>query len=251
MQLNSEKTPSTVDGVRAIELFYRPVRRISTGTPVFFQSEMRLNSPLIGTMLPDYYRTSAEHSGQIVKLFRLGFAQLLRSVKAYEEKGTLPQHISICLPVLYLRDEKSAGEIIEMCTRFEAEPDNICFEVSSDLLFENDGLAAAAMSALSAEGFRFMLSDFGMAGAPLTGIADFPVDYVILDKAICFSAGKSERQNACIKALVGLASQLGAETIAPCADKEQEKQAENLGCLYTVSGNFTGGRYAFRKKAEK
>ena len=70
MQINSEKTPSTVDGVRAIELFYRPVRRISTGTPVFFQSEMRLNSPLIGTMLPDYYRTSAEHSGQIVKLFR-------------------------------------------------------------------------------------------------------------------------------------------------------------------------------------
>ena len=249
--MNSNKSPSTVDGVRAIELFYRPVRRIKTGTPAFYQSQMRLNSPLIGTMLPDFYRTTAENSDQCVELFKLGMVQLLRSMKAFEEKGTLPRHISIYMPVRYLKDENSAVDISRMCKRFETDPDNICFEVSSDILFENDGTASAILSSLSAEGFHFMLSDFGIAGSPVFSIAEFPIDYVILDKSVCLLAGKNERQNICIKSLVGLASQLGAEVIVPYADKERSAVFSELGCLYTADGDFMSSRYAFRRKSEK
>lgn len=248
--MNSNKSPSTVDGVRAIELFYRPVRRIKTGTPAFYQSQMRLNSPLMGTMLPDFYRTTAENSGQCVELFQLGMVQLLRSMKAFEEKGTLPRHISIYMPVRYLLNENSAGDIVKMCTRFEVDPDNVCFEVSSDLLFEKGGTAPAVVSALSAEGFHFMLADFGSAGSPLFEIAEFPFDYVILDRAVCLSVGKSERKNTCIKSLTGLASQLGAEVIVPYADKEHSEIFSELGCLYTADGDFISARYAFRRKSE-
>lgn len=249
--MSANKNSSTVDGVRAIELFYRPVRRITAGTPAFYQSQMRLNSPLLGTMLPDFYQTASENSGQCVELFRLGMVQLLRSMKTFEEKGTLPRHISIYMPIKCLRDESTVADIAQLCTRFEAEPDNICFEVCSDLLFENDGTASAIVTALAAEGFHFMLSDFGASGSPLFGIADFPMDYVILDKAVILSAGKGERQNTCIKSLVGLASELGAEVIVSCEDKSQASALSQLGCLYNVYGDFISPRYAFRKKSEK
>ena len=43
---------TTVNGVRAIELYYRVIREISSGATAFFQSQTRLNTPGLGTLMP-------------------------------------------------------------------------------------------------------------------------------------------------------------------------------------------------------
>ena len=43
------KNEKTVDGVRAVEMYYRVIRDISSGSCAFYQSQTRLNTPGMGT----------------------------------------------------------------------------------------------------------------------------------------------------------------------------------------------------------
>ena len=74
MQDHGKQT--TVDGLRAIELHYRPLREIATGRTVFYQSRTQLNTPELGVLMPPDFRKAAEFSGQSRKLFPLEVMQL-------------------------------------------------------------------------------------------------------------------------------------------------------------------------------
>ena len=49
-------------GLRAVELYYRPIKEISNGSVAFYQSQTRLNSEKFGVLLPDAYREVSEMS---------------------------------------------------------------------------------------------------------------------------------------------------------------------------------------------
>lgn len=51
---------STVDGVRAVELFYRPIKNTDSGRVTFLQSQTRLNSPAMGTLMPARFLRQTE-----------------------------------------------------------------------------------------------------------------------------------------------------------------------------------------------
>lgn len=236
---------STVDGVRAMELYFRACRGVSDGKAAFFQSQLRLNAPTLGVLLPDDYTSVTEGSGQCTALFRLAAVQLLRRLKAFAERGYKPMWISLYTPVRYLKTQGCAEELSALCERLETTCDKLCLEIPADVLFETDGAAAVGAAALSEKGFRLMLSGFGAAGCNIMGMSAFPFDYVVLDKYVCAAAG-GERENALVKSLVSLTQEQGAEVIAETSPDRAELMKE-LGCKFYLSGDFCSdkniGRY--------
>ncbi|WP_287286503.1 hypothetical protein [Ruminococcus sp.] len=71
---------STVDGVRAVELFYRPIKNTDSGRVTFLQSQTRLNSPAMGTLMPADYLPVAQLSNRCVSIFKLALVQLLQAL---------------------------------------------------------------------------------------------------------------------------------------------------------------------------
>ena len=53
---SKKRENTTVDGVRAIELMYRAIRRTDNDVLAFYRTNMRMNSPSMGTMMPDRYQ---------------------------------------------------------------------------------------------------------------------------------------------------------------------------------------------------
>lgn len=77
---------STVDGLRAIELSYRPIRSTADGDVLFFQSAMRLNGPTLGVLAPEDFMPVAESTGQAFSLFKLALVQLAQAVAKFRAR---------------------------------------------------------------------------------------------------------------------------------------------------------------------
>ena len=84
--MDSIITETKVGGLRAVELYYRGIREFESGETTFLQSKTRLNTPDLGTMMPEAYRKVAELSTQCLTLFDFELQQLTETIKSLQDR---------------------------------------------------------------------------------------------------------------------------------------------------------------------
>ena len=90
---------------------------------------------------------------------------------------------------------------------------------------------ARALWRLHSHGVRIALDDFGTGYASLTHLKQFPIDAIKIDRSFVTGIGRSADDTSIVKALAGLARNLGIETIAEGVETVQQSEfLRNLGC---------------------
>jgi cyclic diguanylate phosphodiesterase (EAL) domain protein len=125
---------STVDGVRAVELFYRPIKNTDSGRVTFLQSQTRLNSPAMGTLMPADYLPVAQLSHRCVSIFKLAFVQLLQALGKFHEREVDVDWASVFMPARFLRQTEAPRVAADYCDKFGVKYERVCFELSPDVL---------------------------------------------------------------------------------------------------------------------
>lgn len=248
---NINKNVNTVNGVRAIELYYRAIKEISGNSTEFYQTEMRLNAPLLGVLMPDRYLPVTDISEQSIKLFKLAFVQLVQAITKFTERGVSFKWVSLYMPVAALKNADSIRIISEICRKFNVSTDKVCFELPVTLLNESDACASENINELRKLGFSFLLSEFGEGISFMMKLAEYRLDYILLDSSITRCLGKNERSDGCAKSIIGFINDLNAEPIATDVTKnfQIDKLAE-FDCLYYTGGvseNYMLEKYVRRK----
>ena len=243
-----------VGGLRAVELYYRSVREISSGSAAFIQSQTRLNTPDMGVLMPEAYRELCDYTNQSVALFGLELVQALDAHNKFEDREVAFHWLSVYMPVNFLRDEKAERGIMGYMERYKINSNRICFELPDKLLDETDGTAAENIKKLRNRGFHFMLDNFGAASTPMMRLSDFAVDYVLMSAEVTTYLGRDERSDNAVKSMIGFARDMGAEPIADGV--VNAKQAETLFefecnyCTGSLAGKYTQERYVRRRGDE-
>ncbi len=244
---------TNVGGLRAVEMFYRGIREIESGSTTFFQSRTRLNTPGLGTLVPEAYRNVAELSKQCISLFELELTQSLEAGKKFLERDFYFRWLSVYMPLMFLKERSAENKLYAYTEECGLDTNRICFELSPRILVEGDSKVSRTILNLRNKGFHFLLTDFGGSNCPLMKLSEYPVDYVMMSQEITGYIGKSERSNAAIHSIVEFVNGLGAETIADGVTNAT--QAETLyesDCHYVagpLSGKYTLERYV-RKKTD-
>ena len=250
---NLKQLQIDVGGLRAVEMFYRGIREIETGSVVFFQSRTRLNTPGLGTLIPENYREVAELSNQCLTLFDLELAQGLEAERSFRERDFFFQWISVYMPIRFLLEKGAESKLIRRMEAVGLDTNRMCFELPSKLLTEGTARHARAIGNLRNLGFHFLLTGFGGSNSPLMKLSDFPVDYVMLSQEIISYLGKTERAASAVKSIVEFVSQLGAEPVADgVANAAQAEALYEAQCRYisgALAGKYTLERY-IRKRTE-
>ena len=235
---------TTVGGLRAVELYFRVIRNISTGDPTFFQSLTRLNTPGLGVLQPESFREVTEVTTQCTDLFRLELLQGIEAVKKFTERELHFEWVTVYMPVRFLLEIRADRTLLEYCEKFEIPTGKLCFALSDRLLMERDGVAAERLRALRARGFHFMQTDFGADNCPLMRLADFPVDYVMLSPEVTQYIGRDERANGAVHSIIDFADDMGAKPIADgVSDSRQAETLYEFGCSY-CAGPLAGSYMA-------
>lgn len=242
---------STVDGVRAIELLYRPIKNVDDNDTSFYQTELRLNGPQLGVLLPKDFIPVAELSEQCISIFKLAFVQLLQAINKFKSRDIDFSWISVYMPVRFLRRDDCVKTVTDLCGKLDVMSKKICFEISDNLLLETDGSAAENINVLRDKGFHFLLNSFGGDNCNMIKMADFNVDFVMLSSSVIKTLGSNERADSCVRSLINFVNDLGAEPVATeIFENSQRSQLSEYQCLYYTgdsAGKYIAERYMRRR----
>ncbi len=244
-----------VGGLRAVEMYYRSVREISSGSAAFLQTQTRLNTPDMGVLMPEAYRELCDFTNQSVALFGLEIVQALDAIKKFDDREVPFRWLSVYMPVNYLREEKAERGIIGYMERYKIDSNRLCFELPDKLLNETSGVAADNIQKLRNRGFHFMLGGFGAASTPMMRLSDFPVDFVLMSGEVTTYLGRDSRSDNAVKSMITFARDMGAEPIADgVVNANQAEMLFELECNYctgTLAGKYTQERYVRRRGDEQ
>ncbi len=242
-----------VDGLRAVELLFRPIRDIASGTPAFLHSQTRLNAPTMGVLTPEQFRPVTEVTTQCIELFWLELQQALDSVKIFDEREISFQWLSVYMPPRFLRESGAERKLVERFAMNKIPTNRICFEMSG-ALFQEDPSVGLTIRNLRNRGFHLMLSGFGGADCPMMRLADYPVDYVMLSPELAPYLERDERGEGAVRSIVSFVSDLEAEPIADgVRTSHQAELLHSFECAYcagTLAGHYLQARYMRSKSDE-
>ena len=235
-----KETRTTVDGLRAVEMYYRPIKEIASGSTAFYQSQTRLNAPDIGVLMPETFRDVCEMSSQAIKLFQLELVQLLNACTAFTERELNYGWASVYMPVRFLKEKRAPKIVTDVCLKREVPTSKVCFELSEDLLAETEGQIAANIVAMRNLGFHFMLTGFGGNNCPMMRLSNFAVDYVMFSPEVANYIGKDERSDNAVKSIISFVNDIGSEPVTDgVSNSHQAETVYGFECSY-CAGSLSG-----------
>ena len=242
-----------VDGLRAVELLFRPIRDIASGTPAFLHSQTRLNAPTMGVLTPEQFRPVTEVTTQCIELFWLELQQALDCIALFDEREISFQWLSVYLPPRLLRESSAERKLVERLAMNKIPTNRICFEMGGSL-FQEEPSVGLTIRNLRNRGFHLMLSGFGGADCPMMRLADYPVDYVMLSPELAPYLERDERGEGAVRSIISFVSDLEAEVIADgVRSSHQAELLHSFECNYcagALAGHFLQARH-IRSKADE
>ncbi len=244
------ETRTTVDGLRAVEMYYRPIREIATGNTAFYQSQTRLNAPELGVLMPETFRDVCEMSSQSLKLFQLELLQGIDTCEALTEREVSYGWVSVYMPVRFLKDKRASKTVSDLFLKREVPTSRICFELGENLLEETDKQVSANIVTMRNLGFHFMLTDFGGNSCPMMRLSNFAVDYVMFSPEVANFIGKGERSDNAVKSIISFVNDIGSEPITDgVVNSHQAETVYEFDCSY-CAGSLSG-KYIAEKDIKK
>ncbi len=252
------ENPTTVDGVRAIEMRYRGVWSSAEKIPVFYQSSIRLNSPDMGVLLPERFMPVLEADDRCISIFKLSLLQTLKAADKLVEREVDFDWISVFIPLRLLSRTNCVKTVRDFTGMIGALPGNICFEVPAEAIYKSGSICFDSLKQLRKAGYHTMLTGVDGENIPIFKLAEIESEYVMLNENITKRLGANDRTDECVRSLLSVISDLGSEVIATgISTAETADCLYELGCpyftadenSYDFSGKYISDRFIRRKNS--
>lgn len=209
-------------GREPFTLAWQRVVEARTGTLASLEALIRWPRPGQEPLMPGEFVPVAEDRGLITHLDRW----VLRTACAEAAGWAAPVRIAVNVspPNLFLAD--GVRFIEDVLRETGLAPERLVLEVTEGVLMHDIGGPLAAITELRSLGVRLALDDFGAGHASLGYLRDFPFDTIKIDRDLVARAPACRRSLALLRAVLRLAGELGATTVAEGV--ETEAQAELL-----------------------
>ena len=195
---------------------YQPIAALESGALVAVEALLRWTHPLRGTVAPSEFIPIAEEIGAIGVLGEWALNE------ACAAAATWPAHIRVAvnLSPLQLKRPGLVLEIVAALNRHGLAPSRLELEITESALIAESAATRAALRELRAAGIQLSLDDFGTGYSSLRSLRAFPVDKIKIDKSFVADIGRKADSAAIIRAIIGLAHDLGLDTAAEGVETE-------------------------------
>ncbi|HEX6392797.1 MAG TPA: EAL domain-containing protein [Acidimicrobiales bacterium] len=209
-----------------LRLFYQPILDLRTGELVAAEALLRWQHPHEGLIGPQQFIEVAEDSGLIMMLGDWVLRQACDQATMWAANGS-PVHMAVNISAGQLAHEDFAKTVEEMLRR----PLHLTLELTESALIRDPHAAAERIGKLKALGVFLAMDDFGTGYSSLANLRTYPFDKVKIDQRFVAGLTVSSEDEAIVKAIIGLAHDLGRIVIAEGVETcEQLAVLRALGC---------------------
>ena len=211
-----------------LKLVFQPCVDASSEAVTGFEALIRWHHPEHGPVSPAMFIPLAEEIGLINEIGEW----VLRT--ACEEAAKWPDQVSVAVnlsPVQFKLPSLPAT-VRAILAETGLPSKRLELEITEGVFLSNDEHVHEMIANLKAIGLKLALDDFGTGYSSLSYLQRVPFDKIKIDQSFVRGASDPESRNAAlIRAMVGLASDLGMQTTAEGVETNEELMlVRNLGC---------------------
>ncbi len=200
---------------RAIEagefsIVYQPIVDLATGAVMGCEGLIRWRHPTAGLRMPAEFIGVAEELGLIGPIGAWVLERACEQAVAWPTDA----YVAINLSAIQLRDPAFGAQVGAILARTRLPPSRLQLEITESVLLAENPVTEATLSALRARGIVIALDDFGTGYSSLRSVRAFRPDKLKIDRSFVQELGASDRSTAIVRAVIGLARNLGMTTTA-------------------------------------
>ena len=219
------------------ELFFQPQVDLASEAVTGFEALIRWRHPLRGLVNPLDFVPVAEETGLIVALGAWVLA------RACAEAMTWPVPVKVAVnlsPVQFFTP--GLGEAVAAALAASGlPPERLELEITESVRLIDNDANLSVLHRFRDAGIQVALDDFGTGFASLSYLRAFPFNKIKIDRSFVEDLGRDEGCLAIVRAITGLARDLGMGTIAEGVETRlQFLQLRQLGCA--VGQGYLFGR---------
>lgn len=219
---------------RQFLLHYQPKIDLDTGQFTGVEALVRWRHPEYGLIPPSQFIPVAEQTGIILELGTWVLWEACRQTKQWQDEGLGGIKVAVNLSGVQFRNHELPDVVAEVLRATSLHPRFLEFEITENMLMENDEEVVVQMEKLKAlKGLKLSIDDFGTGYSSLAYLKLFPVDSLKIDRTFVkdleASAAGDAADIAIVKTIITLGHSLGLTVIGEGV--EEPGQAEILRSL--------------------
>ena len=209
---------------------YQPQIDLTDGHIVGVEALVRWQHPATGLIEPGRFIPSAEISGLIVALGRWVLETATMQTAEWVKRFG-PLRLAVNLSARQLHHRHLSREIVSALDRSGLEPALLELEITESVAMSDVAQAISIVREIKGYGVRTAVDDFGTGYSSLAYLRRFAFDVLKIDGSFIHGIGREREDETIVKTLVGMAHNLGLETIAEGIERaEQAVFLRDYGC---------------------
>ena len=220
-----------VDG-GAIGVAYQPIVSLETGAVIGVEALARWSDPARGAVPPSEFIPLAEETGLIHGLGRRVLESACAQARAWQAlAGPAPVRVSVNVSAVQLASPGFADVVDSVLRASGLGASCLVLDITERVVMDDAPEILRAVHELSELGVRLAVDDLGRGWSSLAYLTRYPLAELKIDRA--FVAGVVDRvsDRSIVRALVGLAHDLGLTVVAEGIEEADQLAAlARLGC---------------------
>jgi EAL domain-containing protein (putative c-di-GMP-specific phosphodiesterase class I) len=175
----------------------------------------------------------AEERGLITRIDSYVLDEACRQLSAWLEEGGWSDEFTMAVNISgrQLVDPSFAAYVAKTLAQHGLEPSRLCLEITETTLNGEAGDVEATLEALSEQGVRLAIDDYGTGYSTLAHLHRLRVDILKIDRSFIEQIGRTERDSEIIAAVTAMSHALGMSVIGEgIATSEQLDELASLDC---------------------
>lgn len=223
-KLGIERTLSSEDIGRKIEIFCQPIYSVKENRFVAIEALARLRDNIMGYVMPDEFIMIAEKNGSMMRIGEYIFEAVCRfiSENPLDEMGI--KYIHINLSVVQCMQTDLVSAMASIIQKYDIHPSRICFEISESIATDPPDIVINNIKELHRLGFCFALDNYGRGQAGLQQLTVIPWRFIKFDNSFIRRAIASEREKTLLQSSINMSKSINLSVIAHGVENEQMEQ---------------------------
>jgi EAL domain-containing protein (putative c-di-GMP-specific phosphodiesterase class I) len=233
---------------RAIErdelrVFYQPIVRLDDASVVGFEALVRWEHPQLGLISPADFIPLAEETGMIVPIGAWVLEEACRQVKTWQDDHCADRALllSVNVSARQFQGPDLVETVAAVLERTGFDPTSLKLELTESLMMQDVERTIQRLHELKGLSIQLAIDDFGTGYSSLAYLRRFPISVLKVDQSFIHRLGTGAQDDAIVRSIVTLASDLGMQVVA-----EGIETVEQLTALRALKCTYGQGYYFSR-----
>jgi diguanylate cyclase (GGDEF)-like protein/PAS domain S-box-containing protein len=215
--------------------FYQPVVHLESRRVVSFEALLRWQHPSQGLISPSRFVEAAEDTGLLVSIGHWLMLQGCRQLREWEVSNTSshPLNITVNLSARQFADARLLSDIQDTLRETGVDPSRLQLELTENVATADPKLTVSVFSQLKHMGIGIIMDDFGVGSSSLSGLRQFPVDALKIERSLVMEMQTDRTASDMIEVIIMIARKMNLRVIAEGIETtRQVERLSELGCEY-------------------